>query len=85
MGGRRGPKTVIVTGAGTGIGFTVALCFYLEGATWCSQAGVSKVLREAAAQIAVDPGTSPGGAGRHRQRSQRGEPHRRGGPVGCPG
>jgi 3-oxoacyl-[acyl-carrier protein] reductase len=48
-------KTAIVTGAGTGIGFTVARRFYLEGAKVVMAGRREQVLREAAGQIASDP------------------------------
>ena len=48
-------KTVIVTGAGTGIGFSVAKRFWLEGANVVMSGRREDVLREAAGQIAVDP------------------------------
>ena len=53
--GRFDAKTVIVTGAGTGIGFSVAKRFYQEGANVVMSGRREEVLREAAGQIAVDP------------------------------
>jgi NAD(P)-dependent dehydrogenase (short-subunit alcohol dehydrogenase family) len=53
--GRFDGKTVIVTGAGTGIGFSVARRFWLEGANVVLSGRREEVLREAADQIAVDP------------------------------
>jgi NAD(P)-dependent dehydrogenase (short-subunit alcohol dehydrogenase family) len=53
--GRFDGKTVIVTGAGTGIGFSVARRFYLEGAHVVMSGRREQVLREAASQIAIDP------------------------------
>ena len=46
-------KTVIVTGAGTGIGFAVAKRFYLEGANVVLSGRREQVLRDAASQIAA--------------------------------
>ena len=53
--GRFDGKTVIVTGAGTGIGFSVARRFWLEGANVVMSGRHEPVLREAAGQIASDP------------------------------
>jgi NAD(P)-dependent dehydrogenase (short-subunit alcohol dehydrogenase family) len=53
--GRFDAKTVIVTGAGTGIGFAVARRFWLEGANVVLSGRREEVLREAANQIAADP------------------------------
>jgi gluconate 5-dehydrogenase len=53
--GRFDGKTVIVTGAGTGIGFSVARRFHQEGAQVVMSGRRGEVLREAAAQIAPDP------------------------------
>jgi|WetSurMetagenome_2_1015567.scaffolds.fasta_scaffold09160_5 NAD(P)-dependent dehydrogenase (short-subunit alcohol dehydrogenase family) len=53
--GRFDVKTVIVTGAGTGIGFSVAKRFYQEGAHVVMSGRREQVLREAASQIAIDP------------------------------
>ena len=52
--GRFDGKTVIVTGAGTGIGFSVARRFWLEGANVVMSGRREQVLREAASQIAAD-------------------------------
>jgi gluconate 5-dehydrogenase len=52
--GRFDGKTVIVTGAGTGIGFSVARRFWLEGANVVLSGRREEVLREAAGQIEVD-------------------------------
>jgi NAD(P)-dependent dehydrogenase (short-subunit alcohol dehydrogenase family) len=51
--GRFDGKTAIVTGAGTGIGFSVARRFYLEGAHVVMSGRREQVLREAAGQIAA--------------------------------
>jgi NAD(P)-dependent dehydrogenase (short-subunit alcohol dehydrogenase family) len=53
--GRFDAKTVIVTGAGTGIGFSVARRFYQDGANVVMSGRREEVLREAAGQIASDP------------------------------
>ena len=53
--GRFDGKTVIVTGAGTGIGFSVAKRFHQEGASVVLSGRREQVLREAASQIATDP------------------------------
>jgi NAD(P)-dependent dehydrogenase (short-subunit alcohol dehydrogenase family) len=53
--GRFDGKTVIVTGAGTGIGFSVARRFWLEGAHVVMSGRREQVLREAAGHIASDP------------------------------
>ncbi len=47
-------KTVIVTGAGTGIGFSVAKRFYQEGAKVVMSGRREQVLRDTAGQIAGD-------------------------------
>jgi len=52
--GRFDGKTVIVTGSGTGIGFSVARRFWLEGANVVLSGRREQVLREAAGQIASD-------------------------------
>ena len=52
--GRFDAKTVIVTGAGTGIGFSVARRFHLEGAYVVLSGRREQVLQEAASQIASD-------------------------------
>ena len=54
--GRFDAKTVIVTGAGTGIGFSVARRFHLEGANVVLSGRREQVLREAASQITPDMG-----------------------------
>lgn len=51
--GRFDGKTVIVTGAGTGIGFSVAKRFYQEGAHVVMSGRREQVLREATRQIAA--------------------------------
>lgn len=51
--GRFDGKTVIVTGAGTGIGFSVARRFHREGANVVMSGRREQVLREAASQIAA--------------------------------
>jgi gluconate 5-dehydrogenase len=53
--GRFDGKTVIVTGAGTGIGFSVAKRFHQKGARVVLSGRREQVLREAASQIATDP------------------------------
>ena len=52
--GRFDGKTVIVTGAGTGIGFSVARRFWLEGAHVVMSGRREEVLREAAGQLSAD-------------------------------
>jgi NAD(P)-dependent dehydrogenase (short-subunit alcohol dehydrogenase family) len=52
--GRFDGQTVIVTGAGTGIGFSVARRFYQEGANVVMSGRREQVLRKAAGQIAGD-------------------------------
>jgi len=51
--GRFDGKTVIVTGAGTGIGFSVARRFHREGANVVLSGRREQVLQEAASQIAA--------------------------------
>jgi NAD(P)-dependent dehydrogenase (short-subunit alcohol dehydrogenase family) len=53
--GRFDAKTVIITGAGTGIGFSVARQFHLEGARVVLSGRREEVLRNAANQIAPNP------------------------------
>jgi gluconate 5-dehydrogenase len=53
--GRFDGKTVIVTGAGTGIGFSVARRFHEEGANVVMSGRRERVLREAVGQISSDP------------------------------
>jgi gluconate 5-dehydrogenase len=53
--GRFDGQTVIVTGAGTGIGFSVARRFWQEGASVVLSGRRERVLREAVEQISSDP------------------------------